>query len=73
MPKLNVSYKPQKIAPSFDGTVRELLHKKIREAFIHPQFNTDVMKPMLIERLLDQEVGGAAPPPPPPPAAGGEL
>jgi len=33
-----------------------LLHKKIREAFIHPQFNTDVMKPMLIERLLDQEV-----------------
>ncbi|EOD34848.1 hypothetical protein EMIHUDRAFT_228116 [Emiliania huxleyi CCMP1516] len=45
-----------KIAPSFDGTVRELLHKKIREAFIHPQFNTDVMKPMLIERLLDQEV-----------------
>jgi len=56
VPKLNVSYKPQKIAPSFDGTVRELLHKKIREAFIHPQFNTDVMKPMLIERLLDQEV-----------------
>ncbi|EOD06665.1 hypothetical protein EMIHUDRAFT_121228, partial [Emiliania huxleyi CCMP1516] len=55
VPKLNVSYKPQKIAPSFDGTVRELLHKKIREAFIHPQFNTDVMKPMLIERLLDQE------------------
>lgn len=56
VPKLNVSYKPQKIAPTFEGTVRMLLHKKIREAFIHPQFNTDVMKPMLIERLLDQEV-----------------
>lgn len=37
VPKLNVSYKPQKIAPSFEGTVRMLLHNKIREAFIHPQ------------------------------------
>ena len=27
LPKLAVSYKPQKIAPKFEGTVRELMHK----------------------------------------------
>ena len=56
MPQMNVSYKPQTISPKFEGTVRMLLHKKIRDATIHPQFNSDVMKPMLIEPLLDQEV-----------------
>jgi len=34
---LNVSYKPQKISPKSTGTVRQLLHEKIREAYIHPQ------------------------------------
>lgn len=37
VPSLNVSYKPQKISPKFQGTVRQLLHKRIREAYIHPQ------------------------------------
>merc|ERR1719369_2123101 len=37
-------------------TVRQLLHDKIRDAYIHPQFVTDVMKPMKIEELFDQEV-----------------
>jgi ATP-binding cassette subfamily E protein 1 len=55
-PLLNVSYKPQTISPKFEGTVRMLLHKKIRDASIHPQFISDVMKPMLIDPLLDQEV-----------------
>ena len=36
--------------------VRELLHKRVRDTFLHPQFNTDVMKPLNIESLLDQEV-----------------
>lgn len=53
---MQVSYKPQKISPKFKGTVRELLHKKIRESYLHPQFNADVMKPMSIEPLMDQEV-----------------
>jgi ATP-binding cassette subfamily E protein 1 len=30
VPQLNVSYKPQKISPKFQGTVRQLLHKKVR-------------------------------------------
>ena len=36
--------------------VRELLHKRVRDTFLHPQFNSDVMKPLSIEALLDQEV-----------------
>ena len=56
VPELNVSYKPQKISPKFPGTVRQLLHKKIRDTFMHPQFNTDVSKPLQLEPLLDQEV-----------------
>jgi Predicted ATPase, RNase L inhibitor (RLI) homolog len=56
IPKLNVSMKPQKIAPRFGGTVRQLFFKKIRASFLHPQFQTDVVKPLKIENILDQEV-----------------
>ncbi|XP_048775960.2 ATP-binding cassette sub-family E member 1-like [Ostrea edulis] len=55
-PMLNVSYKPQKISPKSQGTVRQLLHDRIRDAYVHPQFVTDVMKPLLIESIIDQEV-----------------
>lgn len=54
--KLNVSLKPQTIAPKFDGTVRMLLLKQIRASFMHPQFQSDVAKPMQLDNLLDQEV-----------------
>lgn len=56
VPELNVSYKPQKISPRFDGSVRSLLYQKIKDVWMHPQFMTDVTKPMNIEPLLDQEV-----------------
>mmetsp|Transcript_18470 Transcript_18470/g.74204 ORF Transcript_18470/g.74204 Transcript_18470/m.74204 type:complete len:193 (+) Transcript_18470:1513-2091(+) len=56
VPTLNVSYKPQKISPTFDGTVRQLLHKRIRDTYLHPQFMSDVTKPMMIEQLLDEDV-----------------
>lgn len=56
VPQLNVSYKPQKIQAKFEGTVRQLLHKKIREMYIHPQFVSDVMKPMMIDPIFDQVV-----------------
>lgn len=56
VPQLNVSYKPQKISPRSQGTVRMLMHAKIRDAYIHPQFITDVMKPLKIEAIFDQEV-----------------
>ena len=37
VPQMNISYKPQKISPKSTGTVRQLLHEKIRDAYIHPQ------------------------------------
>mgnify|MGYP000412075104 FL=1 len=51
-----MSYKPQKISPKFENSVRHLLHSKIRDSYMHPQFNTDVMKPLQIEALMDQKV-----------------
>ncbi|TMW65262.1 hypothetical protein Poli38472_009429 [Pythium oligandrum] len=51
-----ISYKPQKIAPKFQGTVRELLHRRIREAIVHPQFATDVTKPLNLDNIIDQPV-----------------
>lgn len=56
VPSFNVSYKPQKIAPKFLGTVRQLLHKKIRDAYVHPQFVSDVMKPMSMDAIIDNGV-----------------
>ena len=51
-----VSLKPQTISPKFPGTVRMLLLKQIRQAFMHPQFQTDVLKPMSLEAIMDQDV-----------------
>nr|AIN44108.1 ATP-binding cassette sub-family E member 1-like protein [Laodelphax striatellus] len=56
VPVLNISYKPQKISPKYNGQVRSLLHDKIKDAYIHPQFVTDVMKPMKLDDIIDQEV-----------------
>lgn len=56
VPELNVSYKPQKISPKFQGTVRQLLHKRVRDAYIHPQFLSDVMKPLVIDNIIDNGV-----------------
>jgi len=56
VPVLNISYKPQKISPKHTGTVRQLLHERIRDAYVHPQFITDVMKPMKIDEIIDNEV-----------------
>lgn len=56
VPDLNVSYKPQKISPKFKGTVRELLHKRVRDAYVHPQFTSDVMKPLNMDNIIDNGV-----------------
>eukprot|EP00568_Trieres_chinensis_P001251 CAMPEP_0183309222 /NCGR_PEP_ID=MMETSP0160_2-20130417/24568_1 /TAXON_ID=2839 ORGANISM="Odontella Sinensis, Strain Grunow 1884" /NCGR_SAMPLE_ID=MMETSP0160_2 /ASSEMBLY_ACC=CAM_ASM_000250 /LENGTH=657 /DNA_ID=CAMNT_0025473217 /DNA_START=245 /DNA_END=2218 /DNA_ORIENTATION=+ len=56
VPDLNVSYKPQKISPKFTGTVRQLLHKRIRESYVHPQFVSDCMKPLVIDNIIDNGV-----------------
>ncbi|KAG8926456.1 Fe-S cluster-binding ribosome biosynthesis protein [Tulasnella sp. 419] len=53
---LSVSLKPQKIAPKFPGSVRMLLLKQIKAAFMHAQFQSDVVKPMNLDNIIDQEV-----------------
>lgn len=54
--ELAVSLKPQTISPKFSGTVRMLLLKQIKQAFMHPQFQSDVLKPMSLDNIMDQEV-----------------
>ncbi|KAJ3268962.1 Fe-S cluster-binding ribosome biosynthesis protein [Terramyces sp. JEL0728] len=56
VPELRVSLKPQKIAPKFEGTVRMLLLKNIKGAFLDQQFQSDVVKPLQIENIIDQPV-----------------
>ncbi|KAL7711997.1 ABC transporter [Entamoeba marina] len=56
LPRLNVSYKPQTIQPKFEGTVQELFQNKIPKMFVHPQFNTDVIKPLNIQTILNRKV-----------------
>ncbi|KAL5594509.1 hypothetical protein BROUX41_001435 [Berkeleyomyces rouxiae] len=56
VPEMKISMKPQTITPKFEGTVRQLFFKKIKAAFLSPQFNTDVIKPLKLEDFIDQEV-----------------
>lgn len=56
LPELNVSYKPQAITAKFQGTVRELFMEKIGDSFMHPQFQSEIAKPMLIDAIVDQEL-----------------
>ncbi|CDJ48765.1 ABC transporter, putative [Eimeria brunetti] len=56
LPTFAVSYKPQTISAKFQGTVKELFFAKIRDAFNHPQFQTDVVRPLDLEQVMDQEV-----------------
>lgn len=56
VPEMRISMKPQTITPKFEGTVRQLFFKKIRSAFLSPQFQTDVVKPLKLDDFIDQEV-----------------
>ncbi|KAL8428500.1 hypothetical protein ACSSS7_007195 [Eimeria intestinalis] len=51
-----VSYKPQTISAKFQGTVKELFYAKVREAFNHPQFQSDVVRPLDLDQVMDQQV-----------------
>jgi ATP-binding cassette subfamily E protein 1 len=56
MPKLSISYKPQTIAPKFQGTVQELLYTKLKEQLASSIFKTEVLIPLDVESLYDNEV-----------------
>jgi len=55
-PRLSVSWKPQMLVPTFQGTVRELLLAKIKESFLDPQFQSDVVRPLMIGQIADLHV-----------------
>lgn len=63
-PPLNISYKPQMIKVNAMKTVRNLLLEKVCNAYNHPQFKSDVMKPLKIEEIQDREINNLS---------GGEL
>jgi ATP-binding cassette subfamily E protein 1 len=53
---ITVSYKPQMLAPKYKGTVRQLFNDKISGALGNFQFQSDVLRPMCMEELMDQAV-----------------
>ena len=56
LPTLNISYKPQTIAPKFEGSVEDLLRIKLKDSWTSSIFKTEVLIPLDIESLLDNEV-----------------
>ena len=56
LPKLNISYKPQTIAPKFDGTVENLFTLKLGATWNQSLFKTEVILPLNVTELLDNMV-----------------
>ena len=56
IPELAISYKPQTIAPKYPGTVYELLQDKLKEVITHQSFMSEVVKPLGVHGLFDNEV-----------------
>jgi len=55
IPQFSVSYKNQHMSNrKFEITVRDLIHRKIPNAYAEHQFVSDVMKPLKIEELMDK-------------------
>jgi ATP-binding cassette subfamily E protein 1 len=53
--QLQVSYKPQYISSSYDGTVQELLSSVVDD-YASSIFNDEVIKPLSINRLLERKI-----------------
>lgn len=53
---LRVSYKPQKISPDYEGTVEELLSRKIGNLQSDIEFKEFVFKPLKLEKLLNKKI-----------------
>ena len=56
IPPLNISYKPQTIAPKFDGQVQDLFNMKLKDVWTTSIFKTEVILPLNIEPLLENDV-----------------
>jgi ATP-binding cassette subfamily E protein 1 len=54
--ELTVSYKPQYIAPDYEGTVQDLLLAVAKENYTSGWYKTEILQPLRIEPLLDRNV-----------------
>jgi len=54
--KLTVSYKPQYIAPDYEGTVQELLMSVAKENFTSSWYKTEIALPLRLQTLMDRNV-----------------
>src|SRR3972149_2703620 len=54
--ELTVSYKPQYIAPDYEGTVQELLMSVAKENYTSSWYKTAILEPLRINALLDRNV-----------------
>jgi len=56
MTEVIVSYKPQYIAPDYEGTVQELLISVAKENYSTSWYRTEILQPLKINPLLDRNV-----------------
>ena len=56
LPELSISYKPQKIQPHFEGTVRQLLEQKIPNSLTQNMFKEMVIQPLNLDYILERKV-----------------
>jgi ATP-binding cassette subfamily E protein 1 len=54
--ELTVSYKPQYIAPEYEGTVQELLMSVAKETFTSSWYKTEILGPLRLNLLLDRYI-----------------
>ncbi len=54
--KLTVSYKPQYIAPEYEGTVMELMMNVAQENFSSSWYKTEIDTPLRMQSLMDRNV-----------------
>lgn len=54
--KLTVSYKPQYIAPDYEGSVQELLMNVAKENFTSSWYRTEIAQPLRLQVLMDRNV-----------------
>lgn len=55
-PEIKVSYKPQYISASVEGTVEQVLRKAAGTKFIESWYNTEIIEPLHVKRFLDRDV-----------------
>ena len=54
--KLTVSYKPQYIAPDYEGTVQDLLMNVAKDNFTSSWYKTEIAQPLRLQVLMDRNV-----------------